>query len=282
MSATLMDGKALAGRVRERVAAAVASIGHVALATVLVGDDPASDVYVGHKHRACQEVGIESIDRRLPAATSQEEVLALVRELSADENVDGLLVQTPLPLHLDETTITWAVDPVKDVDGFNPENVGRLWLGREGHVGATPRGIMELLREYEVELEGARAVIVGRSEIVGKPMAALLLAANATVTMCHSRTRDLGQRIAEADVLVAAVGVARLVKPEMVKPGAVVIDVGITRTPEGLAGDVDPDVAERARLLTPVPGGVGPMTVAMLLENTVLAARWRQKPLALR
>ncbi|MGZ4397286.1 MAG: bifunctional 5,10-methylenetetrahydrofolate dehydrogenase/5,10-methenyltetrahydrofolate cyclohydrolase [Gaiellaceae bacterium] len=282
MSATLMDGKALAGRVRERVAAAVASIGHVALATVLVGDDPASDVYVGHKHRACQEVGIESIDRRLPAATSQEEVLALVRELSADENVDGLLVQTPLPPHLDEPTITWAVDPVKDVDGFNPENVGRLWLGREGHVGATPRGIMELLREYEVELEGVRAVIVGRSEIVGKPMAALLLAANATVTMCHSRTRDLGQRIAEADVLVAAVGVARLVKPEMVKPGAVVIDVGITRTPEGLAGDVDPDVAERARLLTPVPGGVGPMTVAMLLENTVLAARWRQKPLALR
>ncbi|MGZ4360191.1 MAG: bifunctional 5,10-methylenetetrahydrofolate dehydrogenase/5,10-methenyltetrahydrofolate cyclohydrolase, partial [Gaiellaceae bacterium] len=234
MSATLMDGKALAGRVRERVAAAVASIGHVALATVLVGDDPASDVYVGHKHRACQEVGIESIDRRLPAATSQEEVLALVRELSADENVDGLLVQTPLPPHLDEPTITWAVDPVKDVDGFNPENVGRLWLGREGHVGATPRGIMELLREYEVELEGARAVIVGRSEIVGKPMAALLLAANATVTMCHSRTRDLGQRTAEADVLVAAVGVARLVKPEMVKPGAVVIDVGITRTPEGL------------------------------------------------
>jgi methylenetetrahydrofolate dehydrogenase (NADP+)/methenyltetrahydrofolate cyclohydrolase len=280
MTATLMDGKALAAKVRARVAEQVAAIGRVGLATVLVGDDPASQVYVGHKHRACEEVGIESIDRRLPADASQDDVLAAVRELNADEGVDGLLVQTPLPPHLDEPTITWAVDPVKDVDGFNPVNVGRLWLGREGHVGATPRGIMELLREYEVPLEGARAVVVGRSEIVGKPMAALLLAANATVTVCHSRTRDLGERMREADVLVAAVGVAGLVKPEMIKPGAVVLDVGITRTPAGLAGDVDPGAVEVARLLTPVPGGVGPMTVAMLLENTLLGARWRRESLA--
>jgi methylenetetrahydrofolate dehydrogenase (NADP+)/methenyltetrahydrofolate cyclohydrolase len=280
MTATLMDGKALAAKVRARVAEEVPALGSIGLATILVGDDPASQVYVGHKHRACEEVGITSIDRRLPAEATQDEVLASIRELNADDRVDGLLVQTPLPPHLDEPTITWAVDPLKDVDGFNPENVGRLWLGREGHVGATPRGIMELLREYQVELEGARAVVVGRSEIVGKPMAALLLAENATVTICHSRTRDLGDRIREADVLVAAVGVARLVKPEMVKPGAVVLDVGITRTPEGLVGDVDPGAAEVARLLTPVPGGVGPMTVAMLLENTLLAARWRRKSLA--
>jgi methylenetetrahydrofolate dehydrogenase (NADP+)/methenyltetrahydrofolate cyclohydrolase len=280
VSAILMDGKALAAKVRARVAEEVSGMGHVGLATVLVGDDPASQVYVGHKHRACQEVGIDSIDRRLPESASEADVLAVVRELNADDRVDGLLVQTPLPPQLDEPTITWAVDPIKDVDGFHPENVGRLWLGRQGHVGATPRGIMELLREYDVELEGARAVVVGRSEIVGKPMAALLLAANATVTMCHSRTRDLGERIREADVLVAAVGVARLVKPEMIKPGAVVLDVGITRTPDGLVGDVDPRAAESARLLTPVPGGVGPMTVAMLLENTLLAARWRRESLA--
>jgi len=280
MTAILMNGSELAARVRAQVAEEVRELGHVALATVLVGDDPASEVYVGYKHKDCGEVGIESIDHRLPDGASEEQVLALVRELNADENVDGFIVQSPVPAQISEPRVMEAIDPIKDVDGFSPVNVGRLWLGREGHISATPLGIMEMLRAYDVELEGADAVIVGRSEIVGKPMAALLLRANATVTFCHTRTRDMPERTRRADLLVAAAGRAGLITQEMVKPGATVIDVGITRTPEGLVGDVDKGVAEVAGLLTPVPGGVGPMTRAMLLTNTVRAARVRRGLLA--
>ena len=275
-----MNGSELAARVRARVAEEVRELGHVSLATVLVGDDPASHVYVGYKHKDCTEVGIESIDHRLPADASEAQVLALVRELNADDQVDGFIVQSPVPDQINEARVMEEIDPVKDVDGFSPVNVGRLWLGREGHISATPLGIMEILREYEVQLEGADAVIVGRSEIVGKPMAALLLRANATVTFCHTRTRDMAERTRKADLLVAAAGRAGLMQPEMVKPGATVVDVGITRTPEGLVGDVDKGVVEIAGLLTPVPGGVGPMTRAMLLENTVRAARARRGLLA--
>jgi methylenetetrahydrofolate dehydrogenase (NADP+)/methenyltetrahydrofolate cyclohydrolase len=275
-----MNGSALAARVRARIAEEVLELGHVSLATLLVGDDPASHVYVGYKHKDCAEVGIESIDHRLPADASEEQVLALVRELNADDQIDGFIVQSPVPDQINEPRVMEAIDPVKDVDGFSPVNVGRLWLGRDGHISATPLGIMEILREYEVQLEGADAVIVGRSEIVGKPMAALLLRANATVTFCHTRTRDMAERTRKADLLVAAAGRAGLIQPEMVKPGATVVDVGITRTPEGLVGDVDKGVVEIAGLLTPVPGGVGPMTRAMLLANTVRAARARRGLLA--
>jgi len=280
MAATLMNGSELAARVRARVAEEVRELGRVSLATVLVGDDPASNVYVGHKHKDCAEVGIESIDHRLPADASEEQVLALLRELNADDQIDGFIVQSPVPDQINEPRVMEAIDPIKDVDGFSPVNVGRLWLGREGHISATPLGIMEILREYEVQLEGADAVIVGRSEIVGKPMAALLLRANATVTFCHTRTRDMAERTRKADLLVVAAGRAGLIQPEMVKPGATVVDVGITRTPEGLVGDVDKGVVEIAGLLTPVPGGVGPMTRAMLLSNTVRAARLRRGLLA--
>jgi methylenetetrahydrofolate dehydrogenase (NADP+)/methenyltetrahydrofolate cyclohydrolase len=207
-------------------------------------------------------------------------VLALVRELNGDENIDGFIVQSPVPSQISEPLVMEAIDPIKDVDGFSPVNVGRLWLGRQGHISATPLGIMALLAAYDVELEGADAVIVGRSEIVGKPMAALLLRANATVTFCHTRTRNMAERTRNADLLVAAAGRAGLIQPEMVKPGATVIDVGITRTAEGLVGDVDKGVAEVAGRLTPVPGGVGPMTRAMLLTNTVRAARARRGLLA--
>jgi methylenetetrahydrofolate dehydrogenase (NADP+)/methenyltetrahydrofolate cyclohydrolase len=275
-----MNGSELAAGVRARVAEDVRELGRVSLATVLVGDDPASQVYVGHKHKDCAEVGIESIDHRLPDDASEEQVLALVRKLNTDDSIDGFIVQSPVPDQVSEPRVMEAIDPVKDVDGFSPVNVGRLWLGREGHISATPLGIMELLRAYDVELEGADAVIVGRSEIVGKPMAALLLRANATVTFCHTRTRDMAERTKNADLLVAAAGRAGLIQPEMVKPGATVIDVGITRTPEGLVGDVDRAVSEVAGLLTPVPGGVGPMTRAMLLTNTIRAARVRQGLLA--
>jgi methylenetetrahydrofolate dehydrogenase (NADP+)/methenyltetrahydrofolate cyclohydrolase len=280
MAAILMNGSELAARVRAEVAEQVRELGHVSLATVLVGDDPASDVYVGYKHKDCGEVGIESIDHRLPADASEEQVLTLVRQLNEDENVDGFIVQSPVPGQVNEPRVMEAIDPLKDVDGFSPVNVGRLWLGREGHISATPLGIMELLRAYDVELEGVDAVIVGRSEIVGKPMAALLLRANATVTFCHTRTRDMAERTRNADLLVAAAGRAGLIQPEMVKPGATVIDVGITRTSEGLVGDVAGGVADVAGLLTPVPGGVGPMTRAMLLTNTVRAARVRRGLLA--
>ncbi len=280
MTATIMDGKALAERIRAEVAAEVAELGHVGLATVLVGDDPASDVYIRAKHKASLEAGIDARDLRLPATISQEDLLAQVAELNADNAVDGILVQLPLPDGLDEGPVIRAVDPVKDVDGFHPLNAGQLYLGNPAHVPGTPLGVMALLDEYGIELAGANAVVLGRSQIVGKPVAMLLQQRNATVTMCHSRTRDLAAEIARADVLVAAVGIPHLVRPEWVKRGATVIDVGMNRTPDGLQGDVDPAAAERASHLTPVPGGVGPMTVALLLRNAVKAARYRRGELA--
>jgi methylenetetrahydrofolate dehydrogenase (NADP+)/methenyltetrahydrofolate cyclohydrolase len=280
VAATLMNGKALAERVRAEVAKEVEELGRVGLATVLVGDDPASDVYIRGKHRAAEEVGIEARDVRLPQTTTEPELLALVEELNADDSVDGLLVQLPLPDGIDEERVIDTVAPVKDVDGFHPLNAGYLLAGAPTYVGGTPLGVMALLDEYGVELRGARAAVVGRSQIVGKPVSLLLLAEHATVTMCHSRTRDLGAVLREADVVVAAVGVPGLVTAEMVKPGAAVVDVGITRTDKGLRGDVDAGVAEVAGLLTPVPGGVGPMTIAMLLRNAVRAARYRRGLLA--
>jgi methylenetetrahydrofolate dehydrogenase (NADP+)/methenyltetrahydrofolate cyclohydrolase len=275
-----MDGKALAARIRDEVAGEVAELGHVGLATVLVGDDPASDVYITHKHRAATEAGIDARDIRLPADTPEDEVLAVVAELNADDGVDGVLVQVPLPAHIDEARVTYAVAPVKDVDGFHPVNAGNLYLGTPLHVPATPAGCMELLAAYDVDPAGKEAVVVGRSEIVGRPVAMLLLQANATVTICHSRTADLEATVRRADIVVAAVGVPGLVTPEMVKPGATVLDVGLTRTDEGIRGDVDRAVAEVAGLLTPMPGGVGPMTIAMLLRSAVKAARFRRRILA--
>lgn len=274
MPATLIDGKALALKVRAEVAEHVRAYGSpVCLATVLVGDDPASHIYVSKKHDASAEAGIESRDHRFPDATPESDVLDLLAELNADDGVDGILVQLPLPAHMDEPRVTRSVDPAKDVDGFHPLNAGRLFLGEPLHVPATPLGVMKMLEEYGVTLEGKEAVVIGRSEIVGKPMAMLLLAEHATVTICHSRTEDLAAHARRADILVAAVGRPGLVTPDMVKPGATVIDVGVNRTESGLVGDVDRSVADVAGLLTPVPGGVGPMTIAMLLKNTLQAAR---------
>ena len=276
-----MDGKALAARIRAEVAREVESFGQpIGLATVLVGDDPASDVYIRMKHKATLEVGMEARDLRLPASTSEEELLALVGELNADDAIDGILVQLPLPGGIDEGRIIRAVDPAKDVDGFHPVNAGLLLAGTPAHVPGTPLGVLALLDEYDVALEGADAVVIGRSDIVGKPVALLLLHRHATVTVCHSRTRDLAAHTSRADVIVAAVGVPGIVEPALVKAGAAVVDVGINRTADGLVGDVDPAVAERAGLLTPVPGGVGPMTIAMLLRSTVRAARYRTGALA--
>ena len=276
-----MDGKALAARIRAEVAEEVAALdGGIGLATVLVGDDPASEIYIRNKHAAAREAGVRAVDERLPADTSEQQVLDVVARLSADDAIDGILVQLPLPPHVEEGRVIRAVDPVKDVDGFHPFNAGQLYLGRQTHVPATPLGIMELLREYRVQVAGSRAVVVGRSPIVGKPTAMLLLQQNATVTVCHSRTVELARHTLDADILVAAVGVPAVVSADIVKAGAAVIDVGITRTAAGLAGDVDPDAAEVAALMTPVPGGVGPMTIALLLRNTVRAARYRRGQLA--
>jgi methylenetetrahydrofolate dehydrogenase (NADP+) / methenyltetrahydrofolate cyclohydrolase len=281
MTATVIDGRALAEKVRAQVAAEVASFGEpVCLATVLVGDDPASHIYVGRKHDASAEAGIESRDHRYPASTPESEILELLAELNADDAVDGILVQLPLPEHMDEARVTGFIDPAKDVDGLHPVNAGRLFLGRPLLVPATPLGIMSMLEEYDVALEGREAVVIGRSEIVGKPIAILLLAAHATVTICHSRTVDLAAHTRRADVLVAAVGRAGFVKPDMVKPGAAVIDVGVNRTEAGIVGDVEPAVSDVAGLITPVPGHVGPMTIAMLLRNTLTAAQHRRQGVA--
>jgi methylenetetrahydrofolate dehydrogenase (NADP+) / methenyltetrahydrofolate cyclohydrolase len=277
--AEIIDGKAIAADVRTQVARDVAEhrgrYGEApGLATVLVGDDPASKIYVGGKHRASEEVGIRSIAHELPADTPEHELVELVEELNADDAVTGFIVQLPLPDHIDPARVVGAIDPRKDVDGLTPTNAGLLVQGREALVPATPSGVMELLRRSGAELEGAEAVVVGRSDLVGRPVSSLLLAENATVTMCHSRTRDLAAVCRRGDVLVAAVGRPRLITGDMVKPGATVIDVGTTRTEDGLVGDVDFDSAARqARAITPVPGGVGPMTIAMLLRNTLLAAR---------
>ena len=275
-----MDGAGLAERLRAGLAEEVRELGELALATVLVGDDPASDVYIRLKHKAAESVGIRAVDRRLPAETSEEEVLELVAALNDDDSVDGILVQTPLPAHMDEITVTGAVAAEKDVDGFNLVNVGRLYRGRPGLVPATAAGVMRLLDEYEIPLAGRHAVVVGRSDRVGKPLAHLLLLRNATVTVCHSRTAELEAHTRAADVLVVAVGREGLVSRAMVKPGATVVDVGMNRGESGLVGDVDRDVAEVAGRFTPVPGGVGPMTIAMVLQNTVHAARHRRGSLA--
>jgi methylenetetrahydrofolate dehydrogenase (NADP+)/methenyltetrahydrofolate cyclohydrolase len=281
MAAVRIDGKALALKVRAEVASDVRAFGEpVCLATILVGDDPASHVYVGSKHKASHEAGIDSRDHRFPADTPESEILDLLAELNADDAVDGILVQLPLPAHMDEPKVLRSVDPAKDVDGFHPANAGLLFLGEPFLVPATPSGVMVMLAEHGVELKGREAVVIGRSEIVGKPMAMLLLAEHATVTICHSRTVDLAAHTSRADVLVAAVGRPGFVTPEMVKPGATVIDVGVTRTEAGLVGDVDPAVFEVAGLMTPVPGGVGPMTIAMLLRNTLTAALARRSGVA--
>jgi methylenetetrahydrofolate dehydrogenase (NADP+)/methenyltetrahydrofolate cyclohydrolase len=275
-----MDGKTLAARIRADVAADVAALGSLGLATILVGDDPASEIYIGHKHRAAIEVGIVAQDIRLPADIAEDDLLHRLTVLNQDEEIDGVLVQLPLPRHLDEARVIRAIDPVKDVDGLHPFNAGQLFLGRPTLVGATPLGILELLTEYRIQLAGQKAVVVGRSDIVGKPVAQLLLQQNATVTICHSRTADLARETLEADVLVVAVGMPGLVTADMVKAGATVIDVGINRTEAGLLGDVDPGAMEVAAFMTPVPGGVGPLTIACLLRNTVKAARYRRGALA--
>jgi methylenetetrahydrofolate dehydrogenase (NADP+)/methenyltetrahydrofolate cyclohydrolase len=281
VAARVIDGKAVAAAVRERVKVDVAAYKEETgrtpgLATVLVGDDPASEIYVANKRRTTEEVGMRSIHHGPDASIRENELLDLVRELGEDDDVDGILVQLPLPAHIDSDVVVQALNPQKDVDGLTPVNAGLLAHGTPGLVPCTPAGVMELLAHEGVELEGAEAVVVGRSKLVGVPVARLLLAANATVTMCHSRTRDLDATCRRADVLVAAVGVPRLLGAEAVKPGAVVIDVGMNRLEDGLAGDVDYEAAaEVASAITPVPGGVGPMTIAMLLSNTLQAARLR-------
>ncbi|MGY2079599.1 bifunctional methylenetetrahydrofolate dehydrogenase/methenyltetrahydrofolate cyclohydrolase FolD [Modestobacter sp. SYSU DS0657] len=279
MAATLMDGKALAARVRERTAAEVAEFtartGRApGLATVLVGEDPASAVYVASKRKQCVAAGMTDHHRLLPATATQEEVAAVLSELAADPDVSGILLQLPLPRGLDAGPLIQLIPAEKDVDGLTTLSAGLLAQGRPGLRPCTPSGVIELLDAHDVPLEGADAVVIGRSELVGKPVAQLLLQRNATVTVCHSRTRDLAEVCRRADVIVAAAGKAGLVQGDWVKDGAVVVDVGIHRTDSGLVGDVDTEAAAaRASLITPVPGGVGPMTIAMLLQNTLLAAR---------
>jgi methylenetetrahydrofolate dehydrogenase (NADP+) / methenyltetrahydrofolate cyclohydrolase len=280
VAATVLDGAALAAKIRAGVKDEVAELGEIGLATVLVGEDPASQIYIRLKHQAADEAGIRAVDKRLPEDTSEEELIRVVEELNADDSIDGILVQTPLPAQIEEARVMRAIDPMKDVDGLHPFNAGQLFFGQPTMVPATPLGIMELLREYRIPVQGARAVVVGRSLIVGRPVAMLLLHENATVTICHSRTDDLAGQTLDADILVVAVGQAGVVSAEMVKEGATVIDVGMNRTEAGLVGDVDPGAADRAAFMTPVPGGVGPMTIAMLLRNAVHAARYRRGVLA--
>ncbi len=282
MSARLLDGKKVAAEVREAVAREAARFEEAhgrkpGLDVVLVGDDPASQVYVRNKEKAAAAAGIRGQVHRLPATTSESELLALVRNLNHDDAVDGILVQLPLPKGLDELTTTDAIDPAKDVDGLHPLNAGYLLSGRKGLTPCTPSGCMRLLAETGVDLTGKQALVLGRSNLVGKPMALMLQAANCTVTMAHSRTQGLRDHARRADVIVAAVGKRDLIRGEWVKEGAIVIDVGMNRNDEGkLCGDVEFEAAkERASWITPVPGGVGPMTIAMLLENTVEAA-WRR------
>jgi methylenetetrahydrofolate dehydrogenase (NADP+)/methenyltetrahydrofolate cyclohydrolase len=279
VAATIIDGKAVAARVREEVAAGVAELvaetgAPPGLATVLVGDDPGSAIYIANKQKASAEVGIEGRDHRLAANVSQDEVAELLASLNEDPAVSGILLQLPVPAHLDGDALTALIDPGKDVDGLTPLSAGALAQGRPGLRPCTPSGVIELLDAYDVPLEGAEAVVVGRSLLVGRPLVFLLLERNATVTVCHSRTRELPAVCARADVLVAAVGSPRLLGADAVRPGAAVIDVGINRLEDGLVGDVDFEAAsQRAGLITPVPGGVGPMTIACLLRNTLQAAR---------
>ena len=275
-----MDGTALAARLRGELKDDIAELGRVGLATMLVGDDPASEIYIRLKHKAAHEVGIEPIDHRLPSTTAEDELVELVEELNENDEVDGILVQTPLPEQIDEARVMRAIDPMKDVDGLHPFSAGQLYLGHQTLVPATPLGVMHLLDEYRIPIAGQSAVVVGRSTLVGKPVALLLLQANATVTICHSRTEDLARQTLDADILVAAVGLPGVITADMVKQGATVVDVGITRTDAGVRGDVEAGVADVAGFLTPVPGGVGPMTIAALLGNAVRAARYRRGKLA--
>jgi methylenetetrahydrofolate dehydrogenase (NADP+)/methenyltetrahydrofolate cyclohydrolase len=281
MAAKILDGKALAARIKSELAGEVSALRargvEPGLAVVLVGEDPASQIYVRNKTASSAQVGIRTLDHRLPSTTSQSELAALVAKLNADPAVDGILLQLPLPAGLDARQILPAVDPRKDVDGIHPDNLGHLVMGEPRFVACTPFGIMKLVEESGLALAGIDAVVVGRSNMVGKPMAALLTNANATVTLCHSKTRDLGAVVARADLVVAAVGRPEMVRGAWIKPGAVVIDVGINRRADGkLLGDVEfTAAAERASAITPVPGGVGPMTIAMLLFNTVTAAKRR-------
>ena len=277
--AMIIDGKAASERVKSNVRAAVEALKECGivpgLAVVLVGDNPASKVYVRNKKKACAEVGFYSEEHLLPASTTQEELLALVEELNASDKISGILVQLPLPGHIDEKAVIEAVSPEKDVDAFHPSNVGRIMIGDYHFLPCTPAGVMELIRQAGVEVSGKRAVVIGRSNIVGKPQAMLLLHENATVTVCHSKTKNLKEICREADILVAAIGRAKFVTADYIKPGATVIDVGMNRDENGkLCGDVDFDSAEPvAGAITPVPGGVGPMTIAMLMQNTLTAAR---------
>ncbi|MBP3435298.1 MAG: bifunctional methylenetetrahydrofolate dehydrogenase/methenyltetrahydrofolate cyclohydrolase FolD [Clostridia bacterium] len=273
-----IDGKAIAAAVRQEVRAEAEELTRQGmtpgLAVIVVGDDPASRVYVNNKKKACAEAGIRSEEFALPADTTQEQLLAVVEELNAREDIHGILCQLPLPKHLDDKAVIAAISPKKDVDAFHAANVGQILIGDYTFLPCTPAGVMELLHRTDIAVEGKQCVVIGRSNIVGKPMAMLLLHENATVTICHSRTKNLEEICRQADVLVAAVGRAGFVTPDMVKPGAVVVDVGINRGADGkLCGDVDPAVDEVAGYLTPVPGGVGPMTIAMLLKNTITAAR---------
>ncbi len=286
MAATIIDGRAVAQRVREQVAREVEELAQrtgrpPGLATILVGEDPASAVYVANKRKACAEAGIADHHQHLPADISQHEVAELIERCNRDPEISGILLQLPVPAGLNGQELTGVIAPGKDVDGLTPISVGRLVRNTPGLRPCTPVGVLELLDAYEVPLEGAQAVVVGRSDLVGKPVSFLLLQRNATVTICHSRTHDLPGVCSRADVLVAAAGIPRLLGPEHIKPGAAVIDVGVNRTDQGLVGDVDFDAAaERASLITPVPGGVGPMTIAMLLRNTLLAARLEEQAAA--
>jgi methylenetetrahydrofolate dehydrogenase (NADP+)/methenyltetrahydrofolate cyclohydrolase len=282
MSATIIDGKAFAAGLRARIADGVTAFRAKAgrapgLAVVLVGEDPASNVYVRSKGKATREAGMESIEHRLPADVPAEELLALVATLNADPTIDGILVQLPLPKHIDEQAVISAIDPDKDVDGFHPINAGRLATGLPGFVPCTPFGCVMLLKSVLPSLSGLEAVVVGRSNIVGKPMAQLLLRESCTVTVVHSRTKDVPAHIGRADIVVAAVGIPQMIKGDWLKPGATVIDVGINRTDAGLVGDVDfASAVEVAGAITPVPGGVGPMTIACLLRNTLVSAGRRE------
>ena len=279
MSAVVMDGKALAAKVKERVCAEAAALARQpGLAVILVGDNPASQVYVRGKVKDCADCGIACFDYYLPADTTEEDLLALVEELNQRADVDGILCQLPLPQHITERRVLEAISPDKDVDAFHPENMGRILRGDARLKPCTPAGVMELLHEYGIDPTGKKCVVVGRSNIVGKPMALLLLGKNGTVTICHSRTPNLKAECLQADILVAAVGRENLITADMVKEGAVVIDVAMNRNAQGkLCGDVDyPAAAEKASYITPVPGGVGPMTRAMLMDNTLTAAKARQ------
>lgn len=281
MTARLLDGKALAQRIRTELAQQAGQLTAAGtrpgLAVVLVGDNPASQIYVRNKTKACEEVGVRTFDHRLPGTTSEAELLQLIRDLNAHREVDGILVQLPLPSQIDSKRVLLTIDPAKDVDGFHPENLGRLMMGEPRFIACTPYGCMKLLEEAGAKLAGAEAVMIGRSNIVGKPMSMLLMGANATVTVCHSKTRDLSDVVRRADIVVAAIGRAEMVKGDWIKPGAIVIDVGMNRLENGkLAGDVEFAAAsERASAITPVPGGVGPMTIAMLVANTVESAKRR-------